>query len=86
MSSGASGKIALGSPTAFSTDTFTRVASLTKLIAITCVMQLVEQGKLSLEDDVRDALPELRELKVLKGFDAEEKPILEDVDVPITLR
>lgn len=49
-------------------------------------MQLVEQGKLSLEDDVRDALPELRELKVLKGFDAEEKPILEDVDVPITLR
>lgn len=49
-------------------------------------MQLVERGSIALDDDVRSLVPELGELQILRGFDAEDKPILEDTDKPITLR
>ena len=51
----------------------------------TCVMHLVEQGKIGLDDDVRPLVPELAAMQVLRGFDG-EKPILEDITTPITLR
>jgi len=51
-------------------------------------MQLVEQGKLSLDDakSVGEIAPELKRVKVLKGFDKNGKPILEDKKTEITLR
>lgn len=67
-------------------NTFTYVASLTKAITSTAVMQLVEQGKLRLDDDMRKIVPELGDMQILHGFDEDEKPILEDNTTPITLR
>ncbi|KAI3557392.1 beta-lactamase [Colletotrichum abscissum] len=67
-------------------NTFTYVASLTKAITSTAVMQLVEQGKLRLDDDMRKIVPELGDMQILRGFDEDEKPILDDNTTPITLR
>lgn len=49
-------------------------------------MQLVERGTVRLEDDARTHVPELTALKILRGFDADDKPILEDNHRPITLQ
>jgi CubicO group peptidase (beta-lactamase class C family) len=65
------------------------LASCTKLIGTIAVMQLVEQGKLSLESDITDFLPELKGLEILTGFktvEGEEKPVLVPNDRVITLR
>ena len=47
-----------------------RIASMTKAITATAAMQLVEQGKLSLDQPAREILPFLAETKVLLGFDS----------------
>ncbi|KAK3386340.1 beta-lactamase/transpeptidase-like protein [Sordaria brevicollis] len=72
----------------FQTDSFLWVASLTKLLTTICLMQLVQQGKLSLDEDVRDKLPELTQAGILKGFEEGEdgKAILEKIETPITPR
>jgi CubicO group peptidase (beta-lactamase class C family) len=64
------------------------IASCTKLITAIACMQLVEKGKLSLDDaDQAEKLcPELKQSKVLKGFDENHKPILESKKTGITLR
>ncbi|KAK2001714.1 beta-lactamase [Colletotrichum falcatum] len=67
-------------------DTFTYVASMTKLITCTAVMQLVERGVLALDDDMRGLVPRLAAMQILRGFDADDQPILEDNTTPVTLR
>jgi CubicO group peptidase (beta-lactamase class C family) len=64
------------------------IASCTKMVAGIACMQLVEQGKLSLDDaeSVGKIAPELKRVKVLKGFDENNKPILENKKTGITLR
>ena len=51
-------------------------------------MQLVEQGELKLDDaDLAEKLaPELKRVKILKGFGEDNKPILEEKKTRITLR
>lgn len=51
-------------------------------------MQLVEQGKLALDDAdlVEKLCPELKDVKILKGFDDVGKPILVEKKNRITLR
>ena len=54
-------------------------------------MIAVETGLIGLDQNVRDVIPELKDVKVLVGFeDAGEgnprKPILRDVREPITMR
>ncbi|PTB63005.1 beta-lactamase/transpeptidase-like protein [Trichoderma citrinoviride] len=85
--SGSAGRIdfAADSPD-FNGDTLTYGASLTKLLAATCLMQLVEQGKMQLDSDVRQIVPEVRDMQILRGFTSEGKPILEDNERPITLK
>ncbi|KAM4066836.1 beta-lactamase [Hirsutella rhossiliensis] len=85
--SGAAGRIDFD-PAAriFAGDSFTWVASLTKLVTTTCLMQLVERGAIGLDDDVRPRVPELAKLQILRGFDADDAPILEDNVKPVTLR
>jgi CubicO group peptidase (beta-lactamase class C family) len=51
-------------------DTVFRIASMTKPVTSLAVMQLVEQGKLSLDDPAEKHLPELSNLKVFETFDA----------------
>lgn len=85
--SGAAGRIDFD-PAArlFAGDSFTFVASLTKLITTTCLMQLVERALIGLDDDVRWRVPELATLQILRGFDADDAPILDDNVKPVTLR
>ena len=49
-------------------------------------MQLVEQGKLSLDEPIGKVLPEIAAPQVFEGFDASGKPKLRAAKRPITLR
>jgi methyl acetate hydrolase len=51
-------------------DTIFRIASMTKPVTSLAVMQLVEQGRLSLDDPAEKYLPQLANLKVFETFDA----------------
>jgi len=68
------------------TDTVVWIASMTKAVTAACAMQLVEQGKLSLDGDIATTLPELARVQVLDGFDARGQPRLRAPKRPITLR
>jgi len=67
-------------------DTIFWIASMTKAITATACMQLVEQGKLSLEQPMGKLLPQLQSPKVLEGFDANGAPKLRPARGEITLR
>jgi methyl acetate hydrolase len=51
-------------------DALFRIASMTKPITSVALMQLVEQGKISLDDPAEKYLPELKNPKVITSFDA----------------
>ena len=76
--------LATGAP--MTTDTVVWIASMTKAVTGACAMQLVEQGKLSLDGDIATVLPELGRVQVLEGFDADGKPRLRAPKRGITLR
>jgi methyl acetate hydrolase len=67
-------------------DTVFRIASMTKAVTSVAAMQLVEQGKLKLEDPVPAIDPALASPQVLDGFDAAGAPIVRPAKGPITLR
>jgi CubicO group peptidase (beta-lactamase class C family) len=54
-----------GSTTAMAPDTICRIASMTKPIVAACVMTLIEECTLRLDDPVDDLLPELADMSVL---------------------
>src|SRR5215470_7989614 len=60
--------VATGRP--LTTDALFRIASMTKPVTSVALMQLVEQGKLGLDDPAEKYLPELAGLKVIESFDA----------------
>src|SRR5437016_9524785 len=67
-------------------DTVFRIASMTKAITSVAAMQLVEQGKLKLDEPVPGIDPALGSPQVLEGFDASGAPRLRPAKRPITLR
>lgn len=67
-------------------DTLFQIASMTKAITSVAAMQLVEQGRLSLDADIGAVLPALADPQVLTGFDAGGQPQLRPAARPITLR
>jgi methyl acetate hydrolase len=69
-----------------SPDTHFWIASCTKAITSAAALQLVEQGRLALDEPVGALLPTLASPKVLTGFDAEGKPVLAPAREAITLR
>ena len=73
---GAFGLRALDQPQVMTVDTVFRIASMTKAIASVAAMQLVEQGKLKLEEPVPNIDPALGSPQVLEGFDAAGAPKL----------
>ncbi|HVC59522.1 MAG TPA: serine hydrolase domain-containing protein [Acetobacteraceae bacterium] len=83
---GAFGRRSLASDAAMSLDTVFRIASMTKAITATAAMQMVEQGKLALDQPAGEVLPELANPMVLEGFDAAGKPVLRPAREKITLR
>lgn len=83
---GAFGKRDIGKPEAMTIDSVFWIASMTKALTSAAAMQLVEQGKLSLDQPMGKLLPALAEPRVLDGFDAAGKPKLRPAKRPITLR
>ena len=83
---GAFGERELGSGTAMTLDTVIAIASMTKAITATAVMQLVEQGKLDLDAPTADIVPNLGEVEVLEGFGEDGQPITRTPKATITLR
>jgi CubicO group peptidase (beta-lactamase class C family) len=84
--SSAFGLRAMDAPKHMTTDTVFRIASMTKAVTGVAAMQLVEQGKLSLDSPAEQILPFLAETQVLDGFDGAGKPILRAPKTEITLR
>jgi CubicO group peptidase (beta-lactamase class C family) len=83
---GAFGKRDLSKDDAMTADSVFWIASMTKAITAAGAMQLVEQGKLSLETPIGKLLPDLAAPQVLEGFDAKGEPKLRPARNPITLR
>jgi methyl acetate hydrolase len=83
---GAFGKRDSKSGVAVTPDSVFMIASMTKPVTSVAAMQLVEQGKLKLDEPASTYIPELGTLKVLHGFDAAGKPILKPATKPVTLR
>jgi methyl acetate hydrolase len=71
---GAAGTRELGSSKAMTADSVFAIFSTTKAICGTAVMQLVEEGKISLDDAAKQYVPELGDIGVLTGFDASGQP------------
>jgi CubicO group peptidase (beta-lactamase class C family) len=65
--------------------TLFRNASMTKAVATTAALQLVEQGRLGLDATVESILPEFGRLQVLEGFDG-TKPRLRPPATQATVR
>jgi CubicO group peptidase (beta-lactamase class C family) len=83
---GAFGRRAVGSTEPMTLDSVFRIASMTKAITGTAAMQLVEKGRIGLEQPMGDVLPLVRDVKVLEGFDGDGTPRLRDPKTPVTLR
>src|SRR5579872_3995065 len=67
-------------------DSIFSIASMTKAITTTAALQLVEQGKVKLDEPVSKYLPKLTSLQVLDGFDESGKPRLHPANTPVTLK
>lgn len=67
-------------------DSLFQIASMTKALTSVAAMQLVEQGRLGLDDDVGTVLPDLANPQVLTGFDESGVPSLRAAAGPVTLR
>src|ERR1700730_13453673 len=83
---GAFGKRSLSRDDAMTADSVFWIASMTKAVTAAAAMQLVEQGRLSLEGPIGKLLPDLASPQVLEGFDANGDPKLRPARNPITLR
>jgi CubicO group peptidase (beta-lactamase class C family) len=83
---GAFGKRDLSKDDAMTADSVFWIASMTKAVTAAAAMQLVEQGRLSLEGPIGKVLPDLASPQVLEGFDANGEPKLRPAKNPITLR
>src|SRR5271156_5918273 len=74
--SGAFGKRDSKSGVDVNADSMFVIASQTKPITSVAAMQLVEQGKLKLDEPAGAYIKELGSLQVLQGFDSSGQPIL----------
>ena len=83
---GAFGKRDLAKGTDMTADSVFWIASMTKALTATAAMQLVEQGKLQLDEPISKVLPDLASPQVLEGFDDKGEPKLRPAKRPITLR
>ncbi|HJR90659.1 MAG TPA: serine hydrolase domain-containing protein, partial [Aeromicrobium sp.] len=66
-------------------DTIFAYMSCTKALTSVAALQLIESGKLSLDDEVAAHLPEFGKLDVLEGFDG-DTPVLRPPSRPVVVR
>jgi methyl acetate hydrolase len=70
---------------AYGLDTPLMIFSCTKLVTTVLALQLLEEGKLSLDDPVEKYCPEFAQLQVLEGFDEEGRPKYRDPKTKATI-
>jgi methyl acetate hydrolase len=80
------GKRDLSKDDAMALDSVFWIASMTKAVTTAGAMQLVEQGKLALDEPIGKLLPDLASPQVLEGFDAKGEAKLRPAKGAITLR
>ena len=83
---GAFGVRVQGQAAPMSQDTVMWIASMTKPVVGAAAMQLVEQGRIGLDEPAARIIPELGTFKVLDGWEADGKPRLREPKAAITLR
>jgi methyl acetate hydrolase len=83
---GAFGVRSLATAAPMSPDTIFRIASMVKLLTSVAALQLVERGKLKLDEPAGSIDPTLASPQVLIGFDAKGVPQLRAAQKPLTLR
>jgi methyl acetate hydrolase len=83
---GSAGKRRLDRDAAMTVDTEFAIFSTTKAITGTAALQLVEDGKLDLDAPAKTYLPEIGELMVIEGFDANGEPKLRTPKRDVTTR
>lgn len=72
---------------AYQEDDLFRIASMTKAITVTAIMQLYENGQLLIDDPLSDYIPAFTETKVLDAFnEADSTYTVKDLDHELTLR
>ena len=59
---------------------------MSKLVTAVSVMQLVEKGKVGINNDLGKLIPELANKQIIKGFEDDGKPIFTKATRPVTLR
>jgi len=67
-------------------DSIFQIASMTKAVTTVAALQLVEQGKMGLDEPVARYLPQFEKIQALEGFDAKGEASLGPVKTPPTLR
>lgn len=82
---GAAGTRELGQDRPMTTDSVFAIFSTTKALTGVCVMQLVEEGRIRLDDPAGKYVPEIDQLQVLDGFDAAGQPRTRKPKRPITV-
>jgi methyl acetate hydrolase len=82
---GAFGRLSVEGDEPACADTMFWIASMTKAIVSVAALQLIERGRLELEQPVVDILPAFGELPILDGFDG-DVPRLRVATRPVTLR
>jgi len=83
---GAFGTRQVGTDKPMTMDTIVWIASMTKALTGAAAMQQVERGKLHLDTPASKILPQLKESKVLTGFDSNGQPITRPPKREVTLR
>jgi methyl acetate hydrolase len=83
---GASGETLVGSGQLMTEDTVGAIFSMTKAITAAAAMQLVERGRLFLDQPAADICPQIGDSPVLEGFDSDGQPITRPPRTPVTLR
>ncbi len=82
---GAAGFRQAGGTAAMSLDSIVWIASLTKAITSVAAMQMVEQGRVALDQPLGALMPKLADLHVLEGFGEDGQPILRPARRQVTL-
>lgn len=83
---GCFGQRGVADPQPMTADTLFWIASMTKVLTSVAAMQLVEQGRLSLDDDAAKFVPAINDVPILDGFDSAGAPTLRKAVQPVTLR
>jgi CubicO group peptidase (beta-lactamase class C family) len=83
---GAFGKQYAAKAVPMATDSIFRIASMTKAVTSVAVMQLVERGRVKLDEPAGTYLPELSRVEVLEDFDANGAAKLRPPKTPVTVR